>query len=142
MEASDPTTYFEQKNVKPTANRILVLRALQAAGRPLSLTDLECKLLTLNKSSIFRVLTLFVQHDIVHAFEDGRGILNYELCACAGDCDHRDGHVHFYCEHCHRSYCMDEISLPTFHLPPDFRPRSFSFVIKGTCPQCTSKRDR
>lgn len=32
---------------------------------------------------------------MVHAFEDGRGILNYEICEEDGACDHHDGHIHF-----------------------------------------------
>ena len=34
----------------------------------------------MDKSSIFRTLTLFIEYDVVHTFEDGRGIVNYELC--------------------------------------------------------------
>lgn len=79
MEPTDITDHLERKGVKPTANRILVLKALKAADRPLSLTGLEKELWTMDKSSIFRVLTLFLEHDIVHAFEDGRGILTQSL---------------------------------------------------------------
>lgn len=61
----------------------------------LSLKDLEQKMVSMDKSSIFRTLTLFLEHDAVHAFEDGRGILNYEVCEEEGECDHHDGHIHF-----------------------------------------------
>ena len=80
MEPNDLAESLELKGVKPTANRILVLKALKEQACPVSLTDLEDILATMDKSSIFRVLTLFLEHDIVHSFEDGRGILNYELC--------------------------------------------------------------
>ena len=53
-------TYFEQKGVRPTANRVLVLRALRAEEHPVTLTDLELTLSPMDKSSIFRVLTLFL----------------------------------------------------------------------------------
>lgn len=130
------------KGVKPTANRILVLRALQKAAQPVSLSDLEAKLLTMDKSSIFRVLTLFLAHDVVHSFEDGRGILHYELCGCEGLCDHSDGHIHFYCETCHRSFCMEDLELPHFDLPTGFAAHSSSFVIKGECPRCARRAKR
>ena len=42
--------------VRPTANRILVVRALQQASAPMSLTQLEERLESLDKSSIFRAL--------------------------------------------------------------------------------------
>lgn len=138
----DIANNLEQKGVKPTANRILVHKALGESGRPMSLTDLESVLLTMDKSSIFRVLTLFLEHDIVHAFEDGRGILNYELCANEGKCNHSDSHLHFYCESCRKSFCMESMPLPDFHLPEGYTAHSLSFVIKGECPECRKKRRR
>lgn len=139
MEPTDITDHLERKGVKPTANRILVLKALKAADRPLSLTGLEKELWTMDKSSIFRVLTLFLEHDIVHAFEDGRGILNYELCTNAGVCNLSDAHMHFYCESCQQSFCMGNIPQPLLQLPEGFSPHSISFVIKGECPRCRKK---
>ena len=54
--------------MRPTANRILVLRALRESAYPMSLADLENHLETLDKSSIFRVLTLLLEHDIIVPF--------------------------------------------------------------------------
>ena len=67
------------------------------------------------------------------------GILNYEVCEEEGECDHHDGHIHFYCESCHRSFCMEDIHIPSFELPEGFYPHSVSFVIKGECPECRQK---
>ncbi len=130
---------LEDKGIKPTANRILVLKMLVKENAPLSLSDLEKLMLSMNKSSIFRTLTLFLEHDVVHAFEDGRGVLNYELCEEDGKCNHHDGHIHFYCESCQRSFCMEDIHIPSIELPAGFYPHSISFVIKGECPECRKK---
>lgn len=139
MESQYFIKKLEAKNIKPTANRILVMKALATADAPLSLSNLEKQMVTMDKSSIFRVLTLFLEHDVVHAFEDGRGILNYELCEEEGKCDHHDGHLHFYCEACQRSFCLEDIPIPSFELPTGFSPHSVSFVIKGECPECRKK---
>ena len=80
MNNQEVIAHLEHKGVKATVNRILVYSELQEAVRPMSLKDLEDRMLNLDKSSIFRVLTLFAQHDVVHAFEDGRGVVHYELC--------------------------------------------------------------
>ena len=127
---------LEAKEIRPTANRILILDALDNASNPVSLSDLETKIESMDKSSIFRTLTLFLEKDIVHSFEDGRGIINYELCTEEGHCDHSDAHIHFYCELCHRSYCMEHIDLDWVKVPDGFTPKAYSFVIKGICPQC------
>lgn len=139
METHDLTHSMILKGVKPTANRILVLKALRESAHPLTLADLENQLTTMDKSSIFRVLTLFLERDIVHAFEDGRGILNYELCSSQTSCNLSDAHMHFYCESCHRSFCMDPVPVADLPVEKGFTPHSISFVIKGECPECRKK---
>lgn len=127
---------LQQKGVKPTSNRILVLKELLRFSAPASLTDLEKRLSTMDKSSIFRVLTLFHKHDVVHAFQDGRGTLSYELCESEGECEHNDHHVHFFCERCQQTFCLDHVHLAQFNLPEGFTASSASFVIKGLCAKC------
>ena len=139
MENKEIIKKLEQKGIKATANRILVYKTMVSKAIPLSLGNLEELMVSMDKSSIFRTLTLFLEHDAVHAFEDGRGVLNYELCEKDGACDHHDGHIHFYCESCQRSFCMEDIHIPSFELPEGFYPHSISFVIKGECPECRKK---
>ena len=139
MNSQDMISRLESKGIRPTANRILVMKTLMGEQNLQSLSNLERKMVSMDKSSIFRTLTLFLEHDVVHAFEDGRGVLCYELCEEKGACDHHDGHIHFYCESCQRSFCMEDIHIPSFELPEGFYPHSISFVIKGECPDCRKK---
>ena len=139
MNSQDMINRLESKGIRPTANRILVMKTLMGEQNPQSLSNLERRMVSMDKSSIFRTLTLFLEHDVVHAFEDGRGVLCYELCEEKGACDHHDGHIHFYCESCQRSFCMEDIHIPSFELPEGFYPHSISFVIKGECPDCRKK---
>lgn len=139
MNSQDMISRLESKGIRPTANRILVMKTLMGEQNPQSLSNLERKMVSMDKSSIFRTLTLFLEHDVVHAFEDGRGVLCYELCEEKGACDHHYGHIHFYCESCQRSFCMEDIHIPSFELPEGFYPHSISFVIKGECPDCRKK---
>ena len=139
MKAQDMISRLESKGIRPTANTICVMKTLMGEQNPQSLSNLERKMVSMDKSSIFRTLTLFLEHDVVHAFEDGRGVLCYELCEEKGACDHHDGHIHFYCESCQRSFCMEDIHIPSFELPEGFYPHSISFVIKGECPDCRKK---
>ena len=139
MNSQDMISRLESKGIRPTTNRILVMKTLMGEQNPQSLSNLERKMVSMDKSSIFRTLTLFLEHDVVHALEDGRGVLCYELCEEKGACDHHDGHIHFYCESCQRSFCMEDIHIPSFELPEGFYPHSISFVIKGECPDCRKK---
>lgn len=128
--------YLSEHGVKPTSNRILVWKALGAQQRPVSLSELEEILETLDKSSIFRALTLFLEHHLVHAFEDGEGVIKYECCPDPDHCGLHDLHVHFYCEHCRKTYCFPAAPIPQSTLPEGFTAHSINYMIKGICEDC------
>ena len=78
---------LEQRGIKPTAIRMLVLKAMIETEQAVSLLDLENKLDTVDKSTIFRTITLFVSHHLAHSVDDGTGSLKYAVsdseCTCA-----------------------------------------------------------
>ena len=121
--------------IRPTVNRILVADAMAHAGRPVSLTELESALDTVDKSGIFRTLTLFKEHHLVHSIEDGDAV-RYELCHSHDDERDDDLHPHFYCEKCHRTYCLDGTAIPAIPLPDGFLSVSVNYIVKGICPSC------
>lgn len=122
--------------IRPTSNRVIVLRALRDSHVPMSLTEIETEIDTLDKSSVFRVLTTLLSHHLVHAIEDGRGIVKYEMCHSDGDCSVDDMHVHFYCEKCHNVYCFEDIGIPPVHMPEGYKVNAVNYMIKGICPRC------
>lgn len=128
-----------RKGVKPTANRILVLKELFSLEQPASLSELERRMETLDKSSIFRTLALFLEHHLVHAFEDGNGIIKYEACRNPDDCRVEDMHIHFYCERCHKTYCIPSSLIPQIDLPEGFLMHSVNYMVKGICANCSEK---
>ncbi len=142
MNTNDIIDLLASKGVRPTANRILVLKTLHDIHQPMSLKALETRLLSMERSSIFRVLSMFLDHDVVHAFEDGRGVVNYELCEHHGPCKHDEEHPHFYCEVCQRSFCLGDGQVPEVTLPEGFEARSVSFVVKGVCAECIKKKKK
>lgn len=135
------STYIEnilnEKGVKPTSNRILVLKEIIKAPHPVSLADLEVMLeFSMDKASIFRVLELFSKKDIVHVIEDGSRSLKYELCQSSSNHSIYDQHVHFYCENCKEIYCFETVGVPLINMPDGFHPHSVNYMIKGICPKC------
>lgn len=122
--------------IKPTPNRVLVMRELVGASQPLSLTELEDRIGSLDRSSVFRVLTLLLSHHAVHAVEDGRGVVKYELCL--GSHSESDGHmhVHFYCERCRQVFCFPSTPAPAVEFPDGFSANSVNYMLKGVCPDC------
>ena len=130
---------LSEHGIKATANRILVAVALSEAGRPLSLMELEDRIVSIDKSGIFRCLSTFKEHHLVHSIEDVEGT-RYELCL-SHDSDHdEDTHVHFYCERCHRTFCLDDIHIPPVVLPKGYDSRTSNYLVKGICPECSGYR--
>lgn len=127
--------------VKPTATRILVYNALINAEDALSLNDLETELETVDKSTIFRSLTLFKQQHLVHEIDDGSGSIKYEPCYHSEEDDEEDNdqHAHFFCTICQHTYCLKAIQAPKVELPHGFEVRNINYVLKGICPNCKSK---
>ncbi len=132
----DSAHILEHAGIKPTPNRVLVVKALIESQSPLSLIEIETRLVTLERSSILRVLNLLLKHRLVHIMEDGRGVAKYELCHCGDHCSVDGMHAHFFCERCNRMFCLEDVSIPSMSLPEGFELHSVNFMLKGLCPDC------
>ena len=74
----------------------------------------------------------------MHVIEDGGDGVRYELCRRSHDAETDDDlHVHFYCEKCRQTYCLEHIAIPEVELPEGFQQTSVNFMVKGVCPECT-----
>lgn len=138
-----PDNRIEQRlthrGVKLTAMRLLVYEQLEQARQPLSLRELEDRMQTADRSTIFRTLALLQQHHLVHSIEDGSGVLKYEVCHGHDECTIDDQHTHFYCQRCHRTFCFHETRIPQVDLPEGFQMYSINYMVKGLCPKCAAR---
>ena len=123
-----------EHGVKVTANRLLIARALEQAGRPLSMMELEERLESIDKSNVFRSLMAFKDAHLVHVL-DGDPV-RYELCHSHHQDHDDDLHVHFYCVKCHKTYCLEEIPVPPVQTPEGYQVQEESYLLRGICPQC------
>lgn len=137
MSNIDITELLERHNIKATTNRLIVARTLLGEERPLSLMELEDRIGTIDKSGIFRCLALFRERHLVHAIEDGGDGTRYELCLSHDSGRDEDAHVHFFCEKCHRTFCLDGIGIPPVTLPAGYSETTANYLVKGICPQCS-----
>ena len=108
-------------------------------GEAFSLADLEGRLPTVDRSTLFRTLTLLTEAHLLHEIDDGSGSQKY--CVCHFD-DTRQchGHVHLTCRRCHRTYCLTNVHIPSVPLPAGFLLEEAEYVVKGVCPQCSRQQ--
>ena len=76
---------LQHRGIKPTATRLLILRAMCRGDETVSLPQLERLLPTVDKSTISRTLSTFLLNKLIHAVDDGSGSLKYYVCG--DDCD-------------------------------------------------------
>lgn len=142
MQEKKLVSFIERHGVKVTANRLLVARTLHASLMPLSLAELEQKIVSIDKSGIFRALSLFKECHLVHVIEDGSGGVKYELCHSHSFHDDEDAHAHFHCEVCGRTLCLDHVPIPAIPLPEGYVAHAVNYLVKGVCPDCMMKGSR
>lgn len=127
------------RGIRPTAVRLLILRTMMRGDETVSMREMEQWLPTVDKSTISRTLSLFLLHKLVHVVDDGSGSAKYAVCADDCSCSVEDEHTHFYCERCHRTFCLKQIAVPVVPLPQGFKLTGVNYVLKGLCPECAEK---
>jgi len=128
---------LQQKGIRPTAMRLLVLDYLLQQTAAVSLNNLETFFLRSDRVTLYRTLKTFEEKGLVHRIEDGSGSVKYALCP--EDCstqEHHDLHVHFYCTQCRETFCLPKSHIPEISLPDRFQTQEISLIVKGVCATC------
>jgi len=124
------------RNIRPTAMRELVLKVLTEEDRAISLADIEQKFDNADKTTLYRTLKTFEENKLIHSIDDGTGSVKYALCKENCQCNPEDLHVHFLCTKCQKTYCLNDISIPSIALPMNFKLETINMVVKGICFNC------
>ncbi len=122
--------------IKPTAIRIMVMREIIAYNHPFTLADMEGRLATVDKSTLFRTLTLFLERKLLHDVDNGSGSRIYCKCECASM---HTSHIHFTCTLCGQTFCIKDIDTSIVPHPEGFVVKESSLVMKGLCPECAKR---
>lgn len=133
---SNPDNLLNNRNIKPTAMRELVLKVFTEQTTAISLAELEHKFHKADKVTLFRTLKTFEENKLIHSIDDGTGSVKYALCTESCQCNPDDLHVHFFCTSCHHTFCLNDIPIPSINLPVHFNLESISMVVKGICSNC------
>ena len=90
-----------------------------------------------DRVTVYRTLQTFVEKGIIHQIPTTDNSVLYALCR--HNCEkghHHDNHVHFICNHCGKTICLDEVTVPEVKLPRGFKPAQAAMVVTGRCNDC------
>ena len=126
---------LKSAKLKVTPPRLAVLSHLIEAGRPLSHTEIHEQMPDMDRVTLYRTLTAFVESDIAHQVQGLDGM--WRFCAHsrgAGGCP--GNHPHFLCTVCGRMTCLLDQSMPRVGVPEGCRVDGKQLVAYGTCAEC------
>ena len=127
---------LKEKQIKPTAVRLLVLEIFSTREAALSLSELEASFEKADRITLYRTLKTFEEKGLVHSIEDGTGATKYALCEEGCECAPEDLHVHFHCNSCKKTFCLPKVAIPSFQLPARFSLEEVNLMAKGICADC------
>jgi len=92
-----------------------------------------------DRVTIYRTLKSFLDKGLIHKVLDDTGVMHYALCddACSSTGHHHD-HVHFKCNNCGETTCIDGLQIPDVKLPKGFSAKEANYLISGVCKKCNA----
>ncbi|MBS1946445.1 MAG: transcriptional repressor [Bacteroidetes bacterium] len=90
-----------------------------------------------DRVTIYRTLQAFLEKGIIHNIPTAENSVLYALCK--DDCTeghHHDNHVHFICNECGNTICLENVSIPSVKLPKGFISSQVDVVVSGVCKDC------
>ena len=129
---------LKKNSLSITGSRTRILELFLETGGALAHADIEKNTdANFDRVTVYRTLQTFVEKGIIHNIPTTDNSILYALCK--DNCEaghHHDNHVHFICDVCDKTICMDHVSIPEVKLPKGFKQNQIDLVISGVCDQC------
>jgi Fur family ferric uptake transcriptional regulator len=127
---------LKNHKLRITDCRLAIIQEFLEKQVALAHSDLEDRLNSkFDRVTIYRSLKTFLDKDLIHKVLDDSGATKYALCSHEEE-NHNHEHVHFKCEKCGETTCLDSIGLPKITLPEGFKKREMNLLIQGSCSKC------
>jgi Fur family ferric uptake transcriptional regulator len=128
---------LKSHNLRITDCRLKVIEFFLYKETALSQGDLESKLKQYDRVTLYRTLSSFLDSGILHKIPNAAGIATYGLCHETCSPDHHDhNHIHFKCNNCGETECLDDKSVPPVTLPKGYLINAVNMIVDGFCAKC------
>jgi len=136
--SSNTKQLLKSHSLRITPFREQVLQLFIDNNFAISSKKIQSELEDSDRITVYRTLKSFVDKGLVHEAFDGTDTPKYALCE--DHCDehsHHDQHIHFHCNYCDETFCVEEIEVPYITTPKGFEVKSTNIVLNGKCNNCT-----
>jgi Fur family ferric uptake transcriptional regulator len=134
----DRTEILKRNGLSITESRKKILELFLDSDGALAHADIEKNTDTsFDRVTVYRTLQTFVDKGIIHQIPTTDNSVLYALCK--HNCEqghHHDNHVHFICNVCDKTFCLDDVTVPDVKLPNGFTPAQAAMVVTGVCLDC------
>ena len=127
---------IKQKGLSATKIRKKVLKAFLILDKPLSLQELKKSINNIDRVTLFRILSVFEKHKIIHKIQLEKSEKLYALChqECKKN-EHSHNHIHFHCQSCDDVMCLPIQEFPSLSVP-FYIINNVNINASGVCAQC------
>lgn len=135
---SDSIEILKRNTLSITESRKAILDLFIDADGALAHADIEKNIGNeFDRVTVYRTLQTFFESGIIHQIPTTDNTILYALCKDKCEAGHHhDEHVHFICNLCDKTICLDEVTVPQVKLPKGFKPLQKAMVVKGICAEC------
>lgn len=131
---------LKNHKLKTTSCREEVLNLLLQNEYALSHSDLEKEMeKSCDRVTLYRTLKTFQEKGLIHKVLDDNGITKYAPCTDCSVENHHHEHVHFKCDQCSTTVCLDSVNIPSINLPQGYLAHEKNLLITGLCNVCNKK---
>lgn len=136
----DALDILKSNHLSNTDSRREILQVFLRSRSALAHHDIEKKTSEkFDRVTVYRTLQTFIDKGIVHTIPTSDNAVKYALCReeCS-EGHHHDNHIHFVCDSCGNTTCLDETAIPQIKLPQGYRQEKVNVIVNGVCKTCKS----
>lgn len=129
---------LKKNQLSVTGSRVRILELFLEQEGALAHGDIEKRTgERFDRVTVYRTLQVFLNKGIIHSIPTSDNSVLYALCK--DECEeghHHDDHVHFVCDACGNTICLDGVTVPSIRLPKGYQLKQVQVLVNGKCKNC------
>lgn len=129
---------LKKNQLSVTGSRVRILELFLEQEGALAHGDIEKRTgERFDRVTVYRTLQVFLNKGIIHSIPTSDNSVLYALCK--DECEeghHHDDHVHFVCDACGNTICLDGVTVPSIRLPKGYQLNQVQVLVNGKCKNC------